>query len=127
MMIRALITLTNISWIVIAISGLALSLWGYKQGYKKTAFLLFTIYFAASLYAATLNRPVMRWLERKRTHAITQEMLDQYAQMQNELQEIYLKYPMVEPGTAVRYINFPFGQALLVLGVWILVKKGKES
>ncbi len=126
-MIRALITLTNISWVVIAITGLGLSLWGYRQGYKKTAFLLFTIYFAASLYACTLNRPVMRWLASKRTHAITQEMLDQYAQMHNELQEIYLKYPMVEPGTTVRYINFPFGQALLVLGVWILVKKGEES
>ena len=127
MMIRAFMTLINISWIVLAIAGLALSAIGYRQGRMKAAFVLFMLYFAASLYAQTLSRPVMRWLTSRRAYEITQEQLEQYAKMEEEIQAVYMRYPMVEPGVAVRYINFPFGQALLVAGVWMIVKKKEES
>lgn len=123
MIYRMIMTLVDLYWVVLSIVGLYMSFIGYKKSVRRAAFMLFMVYFAVSLYAHTLERPVMRWFAAGRLNNITQEQLEQHAKMERETMALHLKYPGVSPYTVISYFSFPVGHTLLVAGIWMLVRR----
>jgi hypothetical protein len=120
--------ITTIS-IALAIVGVILSFIGCKQSKRKLSFGLIMLYFIISLCSLTIARPIKKWLVLKHFDRITQDEMDQYAELNKEIEVLYSKYPRVNPYTTltVEYIGLPFGQILLIAGLWFLVRKQKES
>ena len=55
MMYHAFVTIINASCIILAIAGMLISFIGYRQGVKRTAFVLFIVYFVAVFLATLLS------------------------------------------------------------------------
>ena len=125
-MTQFIVTLVKLSWVILALSGIALAVIGYRQGRRKIAFALFLVYFISSLYVHTLRPTFGRWAYRQYVNATIDGLLEQYAEYEKEKRDLDMRYPAIDPGTTISYIRIPFGQMALVLGMWFLIKKEKE-
>ncbi len=124
-MTQTIVTLVKLSWVILAIIGITLAFVGYRQGRRKIAFVLFIVYFMSSLYGHTLRPTIDRWAHRQYVNANMSDLLEQYGEFEREKRDLYMRYPAIEPGTTISYIRIPFGQILLVAGMWFLIKKEK--
>ncbi|NLB65871.1 MAG: hypothetical protein GX803_05320 [Lentisphaerae bacterium] len=116
-------------WPVTYLTGLFVTI-AYFRKHGKPVFVLLLIYFALGVYSHTLARHVDRFFMSRSAAEISQAQLDKYEAYQKETEDLYLKHFGTAPGhtaTAVGRIQFPLGQILLVLILFLLGRQMKQK
>ncbi len=123
-----LIKLIDALWPVTYLAGLLVTI-AYFRKHGRPVFVLLLVYFALGVYSHTLARHVDRFFMSRSVTAITQEQLDKYEAYQKEQEDLYIKHFGIAPGhtaTAVKRIQFPLGQILLVVTLFLLGRRMKQ-
>ena len=116
-------------WPVTYLAGLLVTI-AYFRKHGKAVFVLLLIYFALGVYSHTLARHVDRFFMSRSVTEISQEQIDKYEAHQKEAEDLYIKHFGTAPGhtaTAVKRIQFPLGQILLVSTLFLLGRRMKQK
>ncbi|MDD5708773.1 MAG: hypothetical protein PHR35_22895 [Kiritimatiellae bacterium] len=112
-------------WPVAYLAGLLVT-FRYFRKHGKPVFVLLLVYFAMGIYSHTLARHVDRFFMSRTVTDITHEQLEKFEAYQKDSEDLYVKHFGVTPGhttTAVRWIQFPLGQILLVITLFLVGKR----
>lgn len=102
----------------------------YFRKHGKPVFVLLLVYFALGVYSHTLARHVDRFFMSRSSTEILQEQLDRYEAYQKEAEDLHLKHFGTATGhtaTAIKRIQFPLGQILLVTTLFLLGRRMKPE
>jgi len=124
-----LLKLIEALWPVTYLAGLLVTVAFFRK-HGRPVFVLLLLYFALGVYSHTLARHVDRFFMTRSVTAISQEQLDQYEAYQKESEDLHIKHFGTAPGhtaTAVRRIQFPLGQILLVTTLFLLGRRMKQE
>jgi len=116
-------------WPVTYLAGLLVTI-AYFRKHGKPVFALLLVYFALGVYAHALARHVDRFFMSRSVTEISQEQLDKYEAYQKEAEDLHLKHFGTAPGhtaTAVKRIQFPLRQILLVTTLFLLGRRMKQK
>jgi len=116
-------------WPVTYLLGLLVAIAYFRQ-HGKHVFVLLLIYFALGIYSQTLVRHVDKFFMSRSAAEISQAQFDKYEAYQKEAEELYFKHfgtAFDHTVTAVRRIQFPLGQMLLVLTLFLLGRRMKQK
>jgi hypothetical protein len=116
-------------WPVTYLAGVLVTL-AYFRKHGKSVFVLLLVYFALGVYAHTLAGHVDRFFMSRSVTEISQEQLDKYEAYQKENEDLYIKHFGTAPGhtaTAIKRIQFPLGQILLVTTLFLLGRRMKQE
>ena len=115
---------TTISWLwpILYVLGLIIAIQGWRNS-KKTAYVLFIIYFALAFYSVTAAPHVNGWIKHRSELKRDPAVVEAQTKMEREILKLHEKYNL--PYATKR--SLPLGQVLLVLGLWMIVRKEKNT
>ena len=115
----------NYLWPLIYLTGLLISIQGWRWSKKKAYWLLFT-YFILGLYSVTGAPHVNAWIDHRFGEKPNPTVTAKKIEMQKEIGKLYEKYEL--PGEALKSnISIPLGQLLLVIALWMIIRRERNT
>jgi len=113
------------SWYVLWFLGVAISLMALVKS-KKRPYWFFLIYYSLGLYSVTfapyVNRSITAWL----SDPPDVEAIALRTQLDEEIDNVYKKYDMSQVAPKSLVITFNAGHLLILVGLWLMVRKDIE-
>ena len=117
-----LMRLIEALWPVTYLAGLIITIMYFRR-HGRPVFILLLVYFALGVYSHTLSRHVDQYFMSRSVSTITQKQIEKYEAYQKDLNDLQFKHPDVVPGTVVHRVQFPFGQLLLVVALFLIGRR----
>ena len=117
-----------INWLnpLVAIIGLCIALRAFLRS-RKCGYLVVAVYFLLTVFTLlampSINR-AMRAHRAPEVSAQTQQTIDAADKQAGDQTIVPADHPVV---TAKRHVRFPFGQIILVIGLWLLARHEPKS
>ena len=106
--------------------GLIISIWAFRNG-KKKGYIVVAIYFFLSIFSYVVMPRINRAIRNENPPSISEEKREEMYKEIDEICHRYYEIEGLEPEMASVNLKIPFGDLVLVTGLWLLARKEDES